>query len=507
MTNPSPVREAGARAGRREWLGLAVVGLPTMLLSLDLGVLYLALPQLSADLAPTSNQTLWIMDIYAFMTASFLITMGTLGDRIGRRRLLVIGAAAFGVASVLAAYSTSAEMLIATRALLGIAGATMAPSTLALIGTMFADARQRGIAIGIWMSCFMVGAAIGPIVGGLLLQHFWWGSAFLFGLPIMVLVVIAAPRLLPEYRDPNRPRLDPISVALTLATMLPVVYGIKKIAHDGLSTVALSSIAIGVVLGLVFVLRQRRLTQPLIDVRLFTIPSFAGAIGVLVLGPAVMAGIGLFINQYLQMVRDLSPLDAGLLTAPSAIGTAVGAMLAPVVAQRIGSSRVVVAAGAVVMAIGALTLTAADTSSSLFMVLVGLTLVAFGFGPMASLGTGLIVAAAPPEKAGAAASIAETSSEFGIGARRGAAGGRGHHGLPERNCRDLPMGRLHARPTTASARLPSGHRRREPSGRPRPGRARRGSPGVHQRTEHRRRGMCGHRDRPRRRRHPATADR
>jgi DHA2 family multidrug resistance protein-like MFS transporter len=415
LTNPSPVREAGALAGRREWLGLAVLGLPTMLLSLDLGVLYLALPQLSADLAPSSTQTLWIMDIYAFMTASFLITMGTLGDRIGRRKLLMIGAAAFGTASLLAAYASSAEMLIAARALLGIAGATLGPSTLSLISNMFANARQRGIAIGIWMSCFMVGAAIGPVVGGLLLHWFWWGSAFLIGLPVMLLLVVAAPILLPEFRFPDAGRLDPISVALSLATMLPVVYGIKKIAHDGLSTLALLSIAVGVVAGLAFVLRQRKLTQPLIDVRLFTIPSFAGAIGILVLGPAVMGGIGLFVNQYLQMVRELSPLQAGLLTAPPAIGTAVGAMLAPVVAQRVGSKRVVVGAGAVILAVGALTLSMADVSYSLALLVAGLTLVSFGFGPMASLGTELIIAAAPPEKAGAAASISQTSSEFGIG--------------------------------------------------------------------------------------------
>lgn len=171
------------RAGRREWTGLAVLALPTLLIALDIGALFLALPHLSADLDASGTQQLWITDSYGFMLAGFLITMGTLGDRIGRRKLLLIGAAAFGVASVLAAYSTSAEMLIATRALLGVAGATLGPSTLALISTMFRDERQRGVAISLWATCQFGGAALGPVIGGVMLEHFWWGSVFLLGCP------------------------------------------------------------------------------------------------------------------------------------------------------------------------------------------------------------------------------------------------------------------------------------------------------------------------------------
>ncbi|MGQ0842064.1 MFS transporter [Actinokineospora sp.] len=411
--NSNPADGAAQLAGRREWLGLAVLALPTMLLALDLGVLYLALPQLSADLAPTSTQTLWIMDIYAFMTAGFLVTMGTLGDRIGRRRLLMIGAAAFGVASVLAAYSNSAEMLIVTRALLGVAGATLAPSTLALISNMFADAGQRGMAIGVWMSCFMAGTALGPVVGGALLESFWWGSVFLLGVPVMVLLLIAAPVLLPEYRDPDAGKLDLPSVGLSLATILPIIYGIKEIAHDGLGAVGLLTIAAGLAIGFVFVLRQRKLTNPLIDVRLFRIPSFAGALGILLLGPAVMGGVGLFVNQYLQMVEGLSPLRAGLWLVPSAIATVVGAMFAPAIAQRIAPSRIV-AVGAVILALGGVLLSQVGSSSGLPLLIVGLSVVFFGFGPMASLGTDLIIGAAPPEKAGSAASMSETSSELGV---------------------------------------------------------------------------------------------
>src|SRR5919197_1121566 len=196
--NP-PVPE---RAGRREWTGLGVIALPCLLYSMDLTVLNLAVPHLSADLRPTSAQLLWIVDIYGFVLAGLLIPMGTLGDRIGRRRLLLIGAAAFGVASVVAAFSRTAGMLIVTRAVLGVAGATLAPSTLSLIRNMFVDANQRTFAIGVWITSYSVGGAIGPLLGGILLDHFWWGSVFLIGVPVMLLLLLLGPMLLPEFRDP-----------------------------------------------------------------------------------------------------------------------------------------------------------------------------------------------------------------------------------------------------------------------------------------------------------------
>src|SRR6185503_4742329 len=242
-----------SKASKREWIGLAVLSLPCLLYSMDLTVLHLAVPALTRDLEPSSAQLLWIIDIYGFLVAGSLITAGTLGDRIGRRRLLLIGAAIFGVASVLAAFSTSAQMLIATRALLGLAGATVAPSTLSLIRNMFLDDHERRVAVSVWIMSFSVGGAIGPLVGGILLEHFWWGSVFLISVPVMALLLVVGPRFLPEYKDPNAAKPDLVSAALSLAAVLTMIFGLKQIAQSGVQPVAIVSIVIGAGLGVVFV--------------------------------------------------------------------------------------------------------------------------------------------------------------------------------------------------------------------------------------------------------------
>ncbi|HKY96262.1 MAG TPA: MFS transporter, partial [Gemmatimonadaceae bacterium] len=234
-----------SRAGRREWLGLTVLAFPCFLLAVDFTVLHLAVPKITADLKPSSTQLLWIVDIYGFFIASSLITMGTLGDRIGRRKLLMIGATAFGAASAVAAFATTASTLIITRALLGVAGATLMPSTMALIRNMFHDPDQRRVAIAIWINCFVVGGAIGPLLGGFMLEHFWWGSVFLLNVPVMVMLLSLAPVLLPEFRDANAGTLDIMSAALSLTSILSIIYGVKRIAQDGPSTIALGAIALG----------------------------------------------------------------------------------------------------------------------------------------------------------------------------------------------------------------------------------------------------------------------
>ncbi|MGQ0571418.1 MAG: MFS transporter [Armatimonadota bacterium] len=400
------------QAGRKEWIGLAVIALPCLLYSMDLTVLHLAVPALSADLKPSSAQLLWIIDIYGFLVAGSLITMGTLGDRIGRRRLLLIGAAAFGVASVLAAFSTSTEMLIATRAFLGLAGATLAPSTLSLIRNMFLDPQQRTVAISVWITSYSVGAAIGPVLGGVVLEFFWWGSVFLIGVPVMVLLLVVGPTLLPEYRDPMAGRPDLISAVLSLAAVLAVIFGLKQIAQDGLALVPALSILGGLAVGIVFLRRQLKLADPLIDLRLFRIPAFSASLATYGLGILVLFGGFLFLPQYLQLVLGLSPLEAGLWSLPWAGAFIVGSMLTPLIVRRVRPAFVM-AAGLALAAVGFGVFTQVDAASGLAVIVTGSVAFSLGLAPVFTLTTDLIVGSAPPERAGAASAISETGAEFG----------------------------------------------------------------------------------------------
>src|SRR3954453_1869385 len=333
----------------RKWIGLAVIALPCLVYAMDLNVLNLALPAISADLAPSSTELLWIVDIYGFMVAGALITMGALGDRIGARRMLLIGAFAFAVTSVLAAFATSAGMLIAARALLGLAGATLAPSTLSLIRTLFEDPRQRTFAIGVWATSYSVGAAIGPLAGGAVLEFAWWGSVFLLGVPVMVLTLVLGPRYLPERREGASGRVDVASAALSLGAVLAVIYGLKQLAVGG--SLPVVWVALGVVAGALFVRRQRRLADPLIDLSLFRVPAFSAALATNLVAFFVIFGMALFTSQYAQSVLGYTPLIAGLPTASEALRFVAGSMITARLAERY-SAPALLSLGMVVGAFG-----------------------------------------------------------------------------------------------------------------------------------------------------------
>jgi DHA2 family multidrug resistance protein-like MFS transporter len=404
--------EAPPKAGRREWVGLAVLALACLLYVMDLTVLHLAVPAISADLEPTSAQLLWIIDIYGFFVAGSLITMGTLGDRIGRRKLLMIGATAFGAVSLGAAFAPSAESLIVARALLGVAGATLAPSTLSLIFHMFQDPRQRSVAVGFWIGSFSAGSAVGPVLGGVMLELFWWGSVFLLALPVMAALLLLGPRVLPEYRDPEAGRLDPLSAGLSVAAILGVVYGLKEIAQDGLSPAAAIAIVAGLVVAVVFVARQRRLADPMIDLRLFRLGRFNTALATNFLAIFVAVGYFLFVAQYLQLVVGLSPLEAGLWSLPSAVGFIIGSQFAPRVLHNLRPAWVI-GGGLALAAAGLGLLTQAGLTGGLPALVAGSVIISLGMAPVFGLTTELIVGSAPPEQAGAASGISETGSELG----------------------------------------------------------------------------------------------
>ncbi|MGW8761792.1 MFS transporter [Streptomyces sp. NPDC055815] len=400
------------KATRREWLGLAVLGLPTLLIAMDLTVLHLALPTLTADLRPGNTELLWIVDVYGFLIAGFLLPMGAIGDRIGRRKLLLIGGAAFGVASVLSAFATNPTTLIAARGLLGIAGATLMPSTLSLIRVMFQDPKQQGAAIGAWTGFFGLGTVIGPLVGGTFLELFWWGAVFLIGVPVMALLLVLGPILLPEYRDRSVARPDLLSAVMSVIAMLALIYGLKRIAQDGLRLESGLSLVLGVLLVALFLYRQTRLDQPLVDLKLFRNSLFGTALGMLVLATLLSAGLQFLVMQYLQLVKGLSPIQAGLWSLPITLGVMIGAMGGPGLAGKMKLSTLL-SGGLVVSALGMVLLTFVSGPSDLYLAVGGTAVIGMGLGPMISLGTGLIVGAAPPERAGAASAMASTGTELG----------------------------------------------------------------------------------------------
>lgn len=409
----SAIEEEAIRAGVKEWLGLAVLMLPTILLALDFTVLHLALPHLAIDLQASSTQQLWILDIYGFMIAGFLVTMGTVGDRIGRRRLLMIGASAFGVASIVAAFSFSTEMLIVTRALLGVAGATLMPSTLSLISHMFKNAKQRTVAISLWMMSFSGGAVLGPAVGGVLLQFFWWGSVFLMAVPVMVLLLIVAPFLLPEQRHPNAGKVDLLSVVLSLFAILFIIYGIKHFASNGWNVTAFLWIVIGAGVGWMFVKRQLILRDPLLELKLFNNKRFSGSLSMMLVGAIVQGGFVLLFAQYLQMVVQMTPIEAGIWMTFLSVGSIIGSLIAPVLIRwtsRFGA----IAIGLIISAVACLLIIFLEVDSSIAYSIMISVLLTTGFGPLFVLTTDLVIGFAPPEKSGSAASLSETSGELGM---------------------------------------------------------------------------------------------
>ncbi|GII97208.1 MFS transporter [Sinosporangium siamense] len=375
-------------------------------------MLFVAGPAIAEALDPTGAQWLWIMDIYGFVMASLLITMGSLGDRIGRKRLLLIGAALFGAASAVIAFAPTPETLIAARAALGLGGATLAPSTLSLIRDLFADERRRLRAIGLWTIAFTGGAVAGPIVGGLLLERFWWGTVFLINVPVMVLLLTAAPFLIPESRNPSHARFDLTGAAASLVTVLALVYAMKHTAEHGPDFAAALSAAIGLASAAGFAVRQKHAEHPLIDAGLFRSRAFGAAVAANTIAALAAAGLGLLAFTYMQAVHGLSPLQAALAALPTFAGTMAGATAAGALSGRFAQGPLLVS-GLLVSAagFGVIALTAAGGGLGVFIG--GYTVLTLGIGVTGTIANSLILNTASAERAGAASGISETGAELG----------------------------------------------------------------------------------------------
>ncbi|MFE3519934.1 MFS transporter [Streptomyces sp. NPDC059166] len=402
----------GPLAGRKEWTALGVLMLPLLLVSMDVSVLYFAIPYVSEDLEPSATQQLWILDMYGFVLAGLLITMGALGDRIGRRALVLAGAALFGGASVAAAYAHTAELLIAVRALLGLGGAALIPSTLALIRNLFHDEKQRGKAVTLWTAVMTTGISLGPVVSGLLLEHFWWGSVFLINLPAMMLLCVLVPFLVPEFTSAKRERFDLLSAVLSLGAVLLVVYGIKEWARHGYEPLPVLAIGAGLVLGIVFVRRQKHLPHPLIDLGLLGRRTFGGPVIADLLAMFATVGMAVFLTQYLQSVLGLSPFDAALWSLVPAAGVAVMGPAGAALAQRVDRAYVM-GGGFLLSACGFLWLAQVRTDSALSFTLAAASVYAGGLVAAMTLANELALGAAPPERAGSAAAVLEAGQELG----------------------------------------------------------------------------------------------
>jgi DHA2 family multidrug resistance protein-like MFS transporter len=400
------------RAGRREWTALAVLCLPLLVASMDVSVLFFAVPFIARDLDPSATQMLWIFDIYGFVLAGLLLTMGSIGDRIGRRRLLLLGAATFSAASVVAAYSTSAAMLIGARALLGVGGAALMPSTLALIRNLFPDERDRGKAIAVWSAVMSSGVGLGPVLGGMLLENFSWGSVFLINVPVMAALLVVGPFLLPEFRAAEGRPFDLPSAGLSLGAVLPFIYAIKSTATDGWSALATALGVFGIVLGAVFVHRQRTIAHPMVDPGLFRDRRVGGAVAVNVVGMFGVMGNAIVMTQYLQSVLGMSPLRAALWGLLPSVAVGGAAPLAASLSAKLGRARVM-AGGFAVAATGFVLVATVHADSPLAVVLVGAGVVACGTVAVLTLVTDYVLGVAPPERAGAVSGLFETTSEFG----------------------------------------------------------------------------------------------
>ncbi|MFJ8112215.1 MFS transporter [Streptomyces sp. NPDC096132] len=413
-TTTTRAPRAGRRWGSPLWgrTALGVLMLPLLLVSMDVSVLYFAIPAISADLEPSGTQQLWIFDIYAFVLAGLLMTMGSLGDRIGRRRLLLTGAAAFGAASLVAAYANSAETLIAARALLGVGGATLMPSTMALIRTMFTDPAQRAKAIGLWSGVMTAGVALGSVMSGVLVEYFWWGSVFLVNLPAMLLLLVLGPVLLPESRDPAPGRFDWPSVPLSMAAVLPVIYGLKEIPSEGWHTKYVVSVTVGLLFAALFVRHQRTAASPMISPALFRRPGFAPAVVLNLVSSFGMMGSAFFTTQYLQSVLGKSALEAALWALLPSVPIGMAAPLATALVQKGVNRAYVVTAGFATAAAGYALLALAGTDS-VWLVLTACGVLASGIVMVISQMTDLAMSAAPAERAGSASSLLETGAEFG----------------------------------------------------------------------------------------------
>ncbi|MDQ1044239.1 MFS transporter [Streptomyces sp. V4I2] len=413
-TTAAALRRRAAGAGANRWVVLVVLCASLLLVALDATVLHVAVPAVTEDLKPGAIELLWIVDVYPLVCASLLILFGTLGDRVGRRRVLLLGYALFGVASAMAALADTAQVLIVARALLGVGGAMIMPATLSILRQVFPDRRERALAIGIWSAVAAVGAAVGPLLGGFLLEHFWWGSVFLVNIPLMLVSLPIGRLFLPESKGDGRGPWDVVGALTAAAGLFCLVLGVKRLGSGELGPFTVVPVVVGAALIVLFVRRQRRRAHPLVDLRMFARPAFSTSVGCIVLAMLALVGLELIAAQYLQLVLGLSPLETGLRLLPLTVAAMAAGLAGARLLRRFGPRRMV-SCGFLLTAVAVVLLTAMGGEDNPALMLFGFVLLGFGlettlFGAYESM-----LSEAPPEQAGGAAAIGETSYQLGAG--------------------------------------------------------------------------------------------
>ncbi|GAB3839170.1 MFS transporter [Kribbella italica] len=406
------MNDTAPKATAASWIGLAVLVLPLLLITIDGTVLILGLPAISGELSPTGVEQLWMVDVYSLVLAGLLVAMSAVGDRFGRRRNLLIGSVVFAIASAAGALATEPWMLIGARALLGVGGAIMMPSTLSLVRNMFLDRQQRRYAMAVWGAMASVGAAVGPIVGGWVIETFSWQAAFLMNIPVMLLLLLLGPFLLPESRNPELHRIDLLSVVLSLVGMIGVVYAIKSLTGGKDTALGIAALVVGVTAVAAFIRRQLRLPTPLMEVRLFKVRYFRGAVIADLLSIFAMVGALVALVQHLQLVLGLGPLQASLWLLPQAIVAATAGFVAASLVRRILPAYVITA-GLLIAATGFLLTIFLTPTSSPALTATSLALVSLGAGMGLGLSNDIIMSSVKPERAGQAAATSETAYELG----------------------------------------------------------------------------------------------
>ncbi|MER6075623.1 MFS transporter [Streptomyces sp. NPDC001817] len=405
--------EVTRKAGRKEWTALGVLMLALLLVSMDMSVVYFAVPNITEQLEPSATQQLWMFDAYSFVLASLYITMGSIGDRIGRRKLLMLGGLVFGVGSILAAYSQSSEMLIFARIFQAVGGATLEPTAMALLRAMFHDPKERTKAVAIFVGTLGTGVTAGPVLSGLLLAHFWWGSIFLINVPFMIMLLLTAPLLLPESRNPRAGKFDFLGSLFTIIGLFPLIYGIKEIAANGTNSVRLACIAVGVVSLIAFAIRQKASDHPMLDMSLLRRRAVSGAVITKLIGSFALIGFTVFTAQYLQSVQDRTPLNAALWSLVPSVGVAVIQPTTVAFLEK-GVRRSSITAGCFAMALGGFAImTQLSAGSPLWLMLVAMSLQAGGLVSVLGQCTDMLVANVSEEEAGSGTSVLETGSLLG----------------------------------------------------------------------------------------------